>query len=902
VHAQTLTHRYSFNDNPGSTTFTNSVAGGASTGTLAGNATLDGTSLVLDGQGSFATLPPNLIAGYSSITVEFWASFGPENPFWTRVFAFGNQNENGGQLTGLDYSHYAAGDWQNLNLSVSNRNVWANNPGGLNGVSSVHVTVIVDPGTNKMLYYNGTRLASNPAVNGGTVPDLSGINDEINLIGKSLYDVDATLAGAIHEFRIYQGALSATNVAINDAAGPDNYVTDPGALQAVRLSGTDGPLVVNQNFQQLFFGDFANVSNVNLSVYGGANFTSSNPAVFTVDPGTGLVRAIAPGIASIVASYGVLSATNILIVAANPAVLTHRYTFDTDASDTVGNADATLMGNATISGAKVVLDGSAGTYVDLPAAALNIATNPSVTFDIWVTFGETGDWSRLFDFGEEGGAKEIYFTPKGPGNGTQHRLSENIPGGATIDWVEALTNDTVHLTTVIDPPSSTLAIYRDGKLEYARYDASASLTNVSTNVAVLGRSLVAVDPFLAASIDEFRFYSGALTPQQIALIHQNGPGSTNSDVGALNSLSLGAGPYPANSSIVVPSLTAGFANLTNFNLFPNNSAAPAGLKISSSDTNIVEILENNLLRTHDPGNVTLIASYMGLTNAQSVTISNLAQLTHRYSFTNDANDAIGQAHGILRGNATVSGGRLVLDGTEGSYLELPGGILQGYDAATIDIWVTFNEAATWARLWYFGDDRANEFYFAPSVLDGNSHWLSTGFPVGGETITRSPRFENQTLHITSVYGNGTMELYTNAVLEGAVNGITGRLDQVGKTFSWIGRSPYQDPFLNASVDEFRVYLGRLSPEQIAQLDVLGPDRLPEGSPVGEGPILSLTRTNGTLVFSWPAPEVAFSLQSTTNLLGGTWSSVTNTPTTSETNWQVTLPIPPANAEFYRLAR
>jgi hypothetical protein len=263
----------------------------------------------------------------------------------------------------------------------------------------------------------------------------------------------------------------------------------------------------------------------------------------------------------------------------------------------------------------------------------------------------------------------------------------------------------------------------------------------------------------------------------------------------------------------VPGLTATFENLTNFNLLANNSATVPGLQLMSSDTNIAEVLSNNLLRTGNPGTVTLTASYMGLTNVQTITITNLGQLTHRYSFTNDASDAVGQVNGILRGNAAVSGGQLVLDATEGTYLELPGGLLEGYDAATIDIWVTFNAAATWARLWYFGDDRANEFYFAPSVLDGNSHWLSTGFPIGGETITRSPRLENQTLHITSVYGNGTMELYTNGVLEGAVTGITGRLDQVGKAFSWIGRSPYQDPFQTAPLTSFESTVARSLPNR-----------------------------------------------------------------------------------------
>ena len=102
----------------------------------------------------------------------------------------------------------------------------------------------------------------------------------------------------------------------------------------------------------------------------------------------------------------------------------------------------------------------------------------------------------------------------------------------------------------------------------------------------------------------------------------------------------------------------------------------------------------------------------------TVTVENIATLTHRYTFNSDTSDSVGTANGTLQGGANVSGGSLVLDGNPGSYVELPPGLLQGYPAVTVDTWVTFNTAQTWARLWYFGDDRADEFYIAPSVPDG----------------------------------------------------------------------------------------------------------------------------------------------------------------------------------------
>src|SRR5262249_6256124 len=152
----------------------------------------------------------------------------------------------------------------------------------------------------------------------------------------------------------------------------------------------------------------------------------------------------------------------------------------------------------------------------------------------------------------------------------------------------------------------------------------------------------------------------------------------------------------------------------------------------------------------------------------------------------------------------------------------------GYPAVTVDAWVTFNTAQTWARLWYFGDDRADEFYIAPSVNGGSAHRFSTGITLGGNTLDRSPRFENQSLHVTGVFGNGNLEIYTNGILE-AAGGLSGRVDEVGNWFSWIGRSPYADPYVNANVDEFRIYRGRLAPDEIQAADILGPNQLPTTS-------------------------------------------------------------------------
>lgn len=893
---QTLAHRYSFNEPVGALTFTDSAGGAAWEGELYGAAYLDGSQLQLDGFGSFGAMPAGIASGYGKITIEFWASFSDANPVWTRVFAFGSQDGAGNMATGLDYCHYAGGNWQNLGLRTTAANVWANNPGGLNGQTDVHVTIVVDPDNDLMYYYNGTAIASNPGVNGdnGQVPPLSGINDTLCLMGKSLYEVDATLLGSIDEFRLYDGAVGPARVAINDAAGPDQYVAEAGALESVQLTSPVNTLSVNQESQQLFTGNFANVTGVNLVLYGGASFQSSDSNVLTVTPG-GLVRAVAPGTAEVQAAFGGLTAKSTLTVLSAPAVLAHRYSFATDASDSAGSAHGTLEGTVSIVDGKALLDGASGSSIELPGSKINIAGYSSVTFDAWVDFDDVPHWCRLFDFGEEGGSSEIYLAPR-VNNGGQHWVSQNIAGGRTTAWQGAYANLSAHLTVVVDPTASTLALYRDGVLEYARYDASAPLSLVATTAATLGRSLVAVDPYMPGAIDEFRIYRGALLPQEIALAHQNGPAATSHDAGALLAIEVDPTEYPAFSGMVPPKIRADYANLKGFNLFPNNSAVVNGLTLTSSDPTVIEVLSNNMLRTHRPGTAILTANYLGQTDSATVASRNSAVLEHRYSFASGAGDSVGTAHGTLQGNAQVADGSLVLDGSPDTYVELPARLLKDYDAVTIEAWVDFHAAGVWGRLWYFGDDRENEFYLAPSVNGGTAHRYSTGFPVGGNTMDISPAWENQPLHLTCVYGNGSMELYVNGVNERSLNAVTGRLSQVGDWYSWIGRSPYPDPFMNCSVLEFRIYRGRLSPEEIVATESLGYEVLLGTS----SPTLVAARNGADLVLTWPVANAGAWVQAATNL-DGPWTTLSQSPTLAGNQWQVTLSTE-GPARFFRLWR
>ena len=202
-----------------------------------------------------------------------------------------------------------------------------------------------------------------------------------------------TLAGSINEFRIYSGVLSTATLALDDAAGPGQPRDQSRPVQALHFSAPVNPLVVNQSSQQILTADFTNVTGLDLIAYGGATFSSSNTGVLTINT-NGVVKAVAAGTANVVASYGGLSATNTLTVISLPAVLAHRYSFNgTDASDSVGGANGTLMGNATVTGGQLVLDGNFGVMSICRRARSTSPRTRAVTFEAWVSFGNPATWA-----------------------------------------------------------------------------------------------------------------------------------------------------------------------------------------------------------------------------------------------------------------------------------------------------------------------------------------------------------------------------------------------------------------------------------------------------------------------------------------------------------------------------
>ena len=275
-------------------------------------------------------------------------------------------------------------------------------------------------------------------------------------------------------------------------------------------------------------------------------------------------------------------------------------------------------------------------------------------------------------------------------------------------------------------------------------------------------------------------------------------------------------------------------------------------------------------------------------------------LAHRYSFATNVWDSIGMAHGTLVGNAVVTNGALVLPGTSGSYANLPGGLVSGSSAVTLEFWATFGTCANWSRVVDFGNYSGSTglqyFFFSPHTSFGGQRLeMSTNSTV---TFDLSNPLDNRTVHVVCILdpNNKYAAVYTNAVLEQAYTNTWPALSSVSTAWSFIGRSLWSaDGWLTASIDELRLYDGRLTPQEITSDYQAGPNAL--ALPV------TLTSTNNAagLTLSWPSWATGFVLQATTNLVTGGWSPNGLTPILANGQWSLVVS-PSSTQKFYRLQR
>jgi hypothetical protein len=223
------------------------------------------------------------------------------------------------------------------------------------------------------------------------------------------------------------------------------------------------------------------------------------------------------------------------------------YTFDgtgTTIVDTKSGANGTLshtlaatplaaLEKLQING-RLRLDGL-GSYVELPERL--ISSLDSATFEMWISWYGGDPWTRIFDFGDNGGdpvngVTYLFLTPSNTGNVLRVAYSVAGPSAETVaDGAEPLPvhdeaapNAPDHVAVVIDRESASMRLYSAG-VEVRSVTLEGELSAINDVNNWLGRSNYAVDPPVSATLVEFRIYDRALTAAQIRTSFQAGPGA-----------------------------------------------------------------------------------------------------------------------------------------------------------------------------------------------------------------------------------------------------------------------------------------------------------------------------------------------------------------------------------------
>jgi len=245
-----------------------------------------------------------------------------------------------------------------------------------------------------------------------------------------------------------------------------------------------------------------------------------------------------------------------LALSANAATVVHRYSFNTDGSDSIGGANATLLGGASVTGGQLVLPGGAprSNYASLPlTVGTEINGFSALTIEIWFTQNAAQNWSKAFYFGNNAGGfadDGLELCPqKGDGSGTakveflNDRVSDAFGANSSGDPSPIYDSGTEHyVTAVFDTANDLLSFYSDGVLAGTKPIFSGELADLNLTGLFIGAAVGWGDPDFNGTVNEFRIWNGALNDAQVAANQIAGPNNLvpepSSCLSALAAISL----------------------------------------------------------------------------------------------------------------------------------------------------------------------------------------------------------------------------------------------------------------------------------------------------------------------------------------------------------------------------
>jgi fibronectin type 3 domain-containing protein len=569
------------------------------------------------------------------------------------------------------------------------------------------------------------------------------------------------------------------------------------------------------------------------------------------------------------------TSTNSAQVSATPtgsSALVARYTFDGNTSDSSGNANhATVTGSPTFvageNGSAMNLSGT-NQYAMVPAGIMAGVTN--FTIAAWVYWNGGNAWQRIFDFGNDA-TQYMFLTPSNSlGSTLRFAITTNGNGAEQILQTSPLpVGQWQHVAVTRN--GSTAKLYTNGVLAAS---GTVTIAPASFNPALnyLGESQFAADPLFNGRLDDLYICNYALSDSAIAGLATPQPPTGLTATAGNNQVGLSWTASPGATSYNVRRATVNGGTYGTI-------ASPTAMTYTDTTAvngTIYYYVVSAVNPAGESTNSTQVAAMPGALSAW-----------WKFDETSGTNAADSSGNGnnaTLQSGASWTAGKannaVSVNGTT-NYVNVPAGIVSTLNDFSIATWVYVNANSAWARLFDFGTGTTTYMFLSPASGGSTVRYaITTGGAGGEQQINSASVLSPGAWHHVAVTLSGTTgTLYIDGMAAGTNSSMTLQPSALGNTtLNYIGKSQYNDPYLNAKVDDFRIYRRALNVSEISTLFSSGGSA--PAAPAG----LIATPSNNQVGLSWTVSSGATNYnvkRATTD--GGPYTTITNVITTSFTN-------------------